>query len=205
MSGGFPGGIVVKNLTCLCKRCRRWGVTFLAREDLLQEEIATHFTILAWKIPWTEEPGRLQSMGSQRVGHDWTCTHRGLKTTEIYSFTVLEAANPKSGCLQGCAHSESSRKRSFLAFSLAFLGLCLSLHMANFPLCMYICSDFLLLIRTLLTRWCSIPIHGDLILTWFYLQRPYFQIMPDSQVLDEYEFWENTIESSTPCWPSTSA
>ena len=42
----------------------------LGREDLLEQEMATHSSILAWKIPWTEEPGRLQSMGSQRVGHD---------------------------------------------------------------------------------------------------------------------------------------
>ena len=40
------------------------------REDLLEKETATHSNILAWKIPWTEEPGRLQSMGSQRVRHD---------------------------------------------------------------------------------------------------------------------------------------
>ena len=40
--------------------------------DPLKEEMATHSSILAWRIPWTEEPGRLQSMGSQRVGHDWT-------------------------------------------------------------------------------------------------------------------------------------
>ena len=39
-------------------------------EDLLEKEMATHSRILAWKIPWTEEPGRLQSMGSLRVGHD---------------------------------------------------------------------------------------------------------------------------------------
>ena len=39
-------------------------------EDLLEKEMATHSSTLAWKIPWTEEPGRLQSMGSQRVGHD---------------------------------------------------------------------------------------------------------------------------------------
>ena len=39
-------------------------------EDLLEKEMATHSSILAWKIPWTEEPGRLQSMGSQRVGHN---------------------------------------------------------------------------------------------------------------------------------------
>ena len=43
---------------------------FLGREDLLEKEMAIHSSILAWKIPWTEEPGGLQSMGSQRVGHD---------------------------------------------------------------------------------------------------------------------------------------
>ena len=42
----------------------------LGWEDPLEKEMATHFTTLAWKIPWTEEPGRLYSMGSQRVGHD---------------------------------------------------------------------------------------------------------------------------------------
>ena len=43
----------------------------LGRENPLEEEMATHSSILAWKIPWTEEPGRLQSTGSQRVGHKW--------------------------------------------------------------------------------------------------------------------------------------
>ena len=42
----------------------------LGWEDPLEKEMATHSRILAWEIPWTEEPGRLQSMGSQRVGHD---------------------------------------------------------------------------------------------------------------------------------------
>ena len=42
----------------------------LGQEDLLQKEMATHSSILAWKIPWTEEPGRLQSMGSWRVGYN---------------------------------------------------------------------------------------------------------------------------------------
>ena len=42
----------------------------LGREDPLEEGMATHSSILAWKISWTEVPGRLQSMGSQRVGHD---------------------------------------------------------------------------------------------------------------------------------------
>ena len=43
----------------------------LGREDLLEKEMATHSSILTWKIPWTEEPLRLQYMGTQRVGHDW--------------------------------------------------------------------------------------------------------------------------------------
>ena len=45
-------------------------VQSLGQEDLLKKDIATHSNILAWKIPWTEEPDRLESIGSQRVGHD---------------------------------------------------------------------------------------------------------------------------------------
>ena len=45
-------------------------VLSLRREQPLEKEMAIHFSTIAWKIPWTEEPGRLQSMGSQRVGHD---------------------------------------------------------------------------------------------------------------------------------------
>ena len=45
-------------------------VQSLGWEDPLEKEMATHSSTLAWKIPWTEEPGRLQSTGSQRVGHD---------------------------------------------------------------------------------------------------------------------------------------
>ena len=45
-------------------------VRFLGRDDPLEKEMAAHSSILAWKIPWTGEPGGLQSMGSQRVGHD---------------------------------------------------------------------------------------------------------------------------------------
>ena len=45
-------------------------VQSLGQEDPLEEEMATHSSVLAWRFPWTEEPGRLQSMGSQRVRHD---------------------------------------------------------------------------------------------------------------------------------------
>ena len=49
-----------------------WGtwVRSLGREDPLEKEMAIHSSTIAWKIPWTEEPSNLQSMGSQRVGHD---------------------------------------------------------------------------------------------------------------------------------------
>ena len=49
---------------------RETQVRSLSQEDPLEKEMATHSSTLAWKIPWTEEPGRLQSMGSQRVGHN---------------------------------------------------------------------------------------------------------------------------------------
>ena len=49
---------------------RETWVQSLSWEDPLEKEMATHSITLAWKIPWTEEPGRLQSMGLQRVGHD---------------------------------------------------------------------------------------------------------------------------------------
>ena len=54
---------------CLPAMQETW-VQSLGREDPPKKEMATHSSTLAWEIPWTEEPGRLQSMGSQRVGHD---------------------------------------------------------------------------------------------------------------------------------------
>ena len=48
---------------------QKW-VQYLGQEEALEEGMATHSSILAWEIPWTKEPGRLQSMGSQRVGRD---------------------------------------------------------------------------------------------------------------------------------------
>ena len=70
--GGFPGGSVVKNLPA---KQEMW-VQPLGWKDPLEEEMTTHSSILAWKIPWTEEPGGLQSMGSQRVGHEHACMRR---------------------------------------------------------------------------------------------------------------------------------
>ena len=50
-------------------------VLSVGREDALEEEMAIHSSILAWRIPWIEEPSGLQSVGSQRVGHDWATEH----------------------------------------------------------------------------------------------------------------------------------
>ena len=61
--------LVAQRVKCLPTMGETW-VQSLGREDLLEKEMATHSSILAWKIPWMEEPGRLQFMGSQRVGHD---------------------------------------------------------------------------------------------------------------------------------------
>ena len=61
----------VKNLPAV-QEAEETQVRPLGQEDPLEEEMAMHSSILAWKIPWTGEPGGLQSTGSQRVGHDWT-------------------------------------------------------------------------------------------------------------------------------------
>ena len=62
---GFPGGSVVKKPLPMGET----QVQSLGQEDHLEEEKGTHYSILAWRIPWTEEPGRLQSRGSQTVRH----------------------------------------------------------------------------------------------------------------------------------------
>ena len=66
---GFPGGASSKEPDCQCKR-HETRVQPLGWEDPLKEGMAAHSSILAWRIPWTEEPGGLQSVGSQRVRHN---------------------------------------------------------------------------------------------------------------------------------------
>ena len=63
----FPDDTSGKEPTCQCRRHK-----ILGWEDPLEEEMATHFSILVWKIPWTEEPAGLQSMEAPRVRHDWS-------------------------------------------------------------------------------------------------------------------------------------
>ena len=63
---GFPGGSVVKNVPAV----QETWVLSLGQEDPLEKEMATHSSIPSWEIPWREEPGGLQSMELQRVGHN---------------------------------------------------------------------------------------------------------------------------------------
>ena len=65
----FGTSLVAQTVKCLSTMQETW-VSSLGQEDPLEKEMALHSSTIAWKIPWTEEPGRLQSMGSQRVGHD---------------------------------------------------------------------------------------------------------------------------------------
>ena len=65
----LPASLVVQTIKNL-PAMQETQVPSLGREDSLEKGMATHSSILAWRIPWTEEPGGLQSMGSQRVGHD---------------------------------------------------------------------------------------------------------------------------------------
>ena len=67
----------VRNLPAISETQETW-VGSLGGEDPLEEEMATHSSILAWQILWTEEPSGLQSMGSQRVRRDCTCKHTNL-------------------------------------------------------------------------------------------------------------------------------
>ena len=76
---------------------RETWVRSLGWDDLLEKEIAAHSSILAWKIPWTEKPGRLQAMGSQRVEHDWatSLSLSGLSTCYVPVALLLSLDSQK--------------------------------------------------------------------------------------------------------------
>ena len=71
---GFPGGLTVENLPTTQQPQAIWDWS-LGQEDPLEEVMVTHSSILTWRIPWTKEPDGLQSMGSQRNGHDCSTEH----------------------------------------------------------------------------------------------------------------------------------
>ena len=86
---------------------RETWVWSLGQEDPLEKEMATHSSILAWRIPWTEEPGELQSTGSQRVRHDWVTllTYFVVRNLPINAGDVRDTDSiPGSGRSPGGGH-----------------------------------------------------------------------------------------------------
>ena len=83
----FPGGTVVRNPPAMQEILEAW-VWSLGWEDPLEEEMATHSSIFAWKIPWTEEPGGLQSMGSQSLRHNLVTEHARIHLHVIVPFKI---------------------------------------------------------------------------------------------------------------------
>ena len=100
---------------------RETQVWSLGWEDPLEKEMAIHSSTIAWKIPWTEEPGRLQSTGSQRVRHDWATSHSSHidwsplsssvhrespgKNTGVGYHALLQGIFPSQGLNTGLPHS----------------------------------------------------------------------------------------------------
>ena len=82
----------VKNLPAM-QETQAWS---LGQEDTLEEEMATHSSLPGWRIPWREDPARLQSVGSQRVRHDWATKHM-IHLKEWFSATGNFAAPPSPG------------------------------------------------------------------------------------------------------------
>ena len=92
---GFSVAQMVKNLPTMWET---W-VWYLGWEDPLEEGMVTHASILAWRIPWTKEPDKLQSLGSQRVRHDWvtdthTHTQATITTISFWNICITPQRNP---------------------------------------------------------------------------------------------------------------
>ena len=83
---GFPGGTSGKELTYQCRRQETW-VWSLGQEDPVEESMATLSSIFTWRTPWTEEPGRLQFTGSQRVGYNWIDLARARTHTHTHTLS----------------------------------------------------------------------------------------------------------------------
>ena len=103
-------------------------VQSLSWEDPLEKEMATHSSILAWKIPWTKEPGRLQSLGSQRVGHDWATS---LHFISLHLYCMSPPVHP-----YGTAYSSFS-----IMSSLTFRLLYRLLTLCMIPSCCCFCCQ----------------------------------------------------------------
>jgi len=145
-------------------------VRSLGREDPLEKEMAIHSSSTVWKIPWTEEPGRLQSMGSQRVGHNWA--------TSLH-FTLLQWHG-------------IYKKRSLSAFHLSYI-LTNSIK-AHFPVNSVKCH----LVNVSLVMYLSLK--NKKRMKWFMMKiELYYQPHPVSSLPSQRQAWSNLlgIPSST--------
>ena len=88
---GFPSGSAVKNIPAVQETQETW-VPSLGWVDPLEWKMATHSSVFAWEIPWTEELEGLWSTGSQRVGYDWVDTHTHTHA-ELYGGGVFNRPN----------------------------------------------------------------------------------------------------------------
>ena len=136
---------------------RETRVRALGWEDPLEKEMAIHSSTIAWKIPWTEEPGRLQSMGSQRVGHDWATSLKCLYTYVWINMRVLlqsvsyECNSPRGQLLQG---KPVSMLFSYFFFQLSPLGLCTLNYFSFLPLNVFLQQFHFLLSPFKYGLWC---------------------------------------------------
>ena len=96
-------------------------VRSLGQEDPLEEEMATHSSTLAWKIPWTEEPGRLQSMGSQTVGHDWATSWASLVAQTVKRLSAMQETRVWSLGWEDPLEKEMAAHSSILAWKILWM------------------------------------------------------------------------------------
>ena len=126
LNSSYRTSLVAQTVKCLPAMRETW-VRSLGREDPMEKKMATHPSTLAWKIPWTKEPDRLQSMGLQRFGYGWA-TSLSLNSSRCWaSFHFLFAIVMCLLALLLFFAKESVQFCSFL--SLSFLLVCKSLYM----------------------------------------------------------------------------
>ena len=128
---------MVKNLPVVWET---W-VQSLGREDALEEGPATHSSILAWRIPWTVEPGGLQSMGEQRVWHDWATKQRTcVKQRAMGTCWTVQGAQP--GALwwtRGVGGEAGSRRRGYLYVYIRYVYVYITYRYIYVYMCVCVC------------------------------------------------------------------
>ena len=110
---GLPGSTSGREPACQCRRYKETLVQFLSQEDPLEEGMATHSSIL---VPHSEEPGRLQNIGSQRVRHDWGTWHSFMQT-----LLIGESEEQKGTSGGTSAFLEAEGERDLMEIQMTFL------------------------------------------------------------------------------------